>query len=74
MDEIGQVFPLDHAKLLEPSNGIVTKFERFSLHIGKPAFKTGKIEWILFARVYQSYRARRSKLSTTSFRITGRAG
>src|SRR5215831_8220625 len=71
-DEIGQVFPLDHAELLESGNGIVAQFEYLFLHIGKPTFKTGTIEWIFFACVYQSDRARRPKLSTAPFRKHGK--
>jgi hypothetical protein len=67
-DAIGQVFPLDHAEVLKPGDGIVTQFERPALHIGEPAFKPAKIERVLFAGVYLRYRAWRPKLGTTPFR------
>jgi hypothetical protein len=74
MNQISGVFALDHAVVFEFCDGIIVELERPQFDSGKPAFKAGEIQRILFAGVDQDHRAWPFELGAAAFGRTGISG
>jgi hypothetical protein len=71
VDEIGKVFALDHAMVLQSRDGIISQPERPSFDSGKPPCKAREIKRILLASIDHDDRAWRFELSATALSAYG---
>jgi hypothetical protein len=74
MDQVGEIFALDHTVILKTRDGVISQLERPSFDSSKPALEAGEVKRILLARVDQNYWAWRLELSATAFRKNENCG